>query len=211
MKFVKRIMLIAMLVCLSGPIYAQDASPPDAAKAKPPAAATTPTGGPETGSAASQPVKAASPSAPAKAPEKASQSVSGDTQKWWQGALVVVLEGVAAIVFPILSVLGMALIRKWNLKIEQDKLDWVLTKSLGFAEQKAKVALKDGKPMDGPSLAKAAVEHGGKLLDQYKLPKKLGDLLADLIEAKLGEKVVEGGGAKKVVNGDAPKPTETEG
>jgi hypothetical protein len=133
--------------------------------------------------------------------EVKAEEKSEDTQAWWQGLLVTVIEGVVAIALPILSILGMALARKWKLKIEQDKLDWVLSKAIGFGEQKAKTALKDGKPMAGPEIAKIAVEQGSKLLEQYQLPKKLGDYLADLIEAKLGERVVEAGGARAVVNG----------
>jgi hypothetical protein len=125
-----------------------------------------------------------------------------DTQKWWQGVLVTVIEAAIAIVTPVLSVLIMLLIRKWKLKIEQDKVDWILSKAVGAGEQYVKGKLKDGKPVDGPEAARIALELGNKLLEQYKLPSKLGTYLSELIEAKLGEGVVDAGGARAVVNGE---------
>lgn len=153
-------------------------------------AVTTPAAAP----AASQPAPAPTAAPVATAPEKAAEAPAQDTQKWWQGLLVTAIEAVAAIVTPILSILLIVLLKKWNLKIEQDRVDWALSKAIGFAEQKAKVALKDGKPMEGPEIAKIAVEHGTKLLEQHKLASKFGDWLADGIEAKLGENVLADGG-----------------
>jgi len=198
MKSLKLLAVLSILLA-GGLSFAQDTPPTSQPAASPAAAAQPSSQAPETATTASKAdAPTPAPTTGATAPA-ASQEVSGDTQKWWQGLLVTVIEGVAAIAFPILSLLLMALAHKWKLKIEQEKIDWVLSKAIGFGEQKAKVALKDGKPMSGPEIAKIAVEHGSKLLDQYKLPKKLGDYLADLIEAKLGEKVVSDGGAKASV------------
>lgn len=198
-------LLLALAFVLgTGSALASDAAPAPPAKVATKAPASAPAAAP----VASETPKAPKDTAGEKPAGEAAETPAKDTQKWWQGLAVTAIEGVVAIALPILSVLLMSLIRKWNLKIEQDKVDWALTKAVGFAEQKAKVALKDGKPMEGPELAKIAVDYGTKLLEKYKLASKFGGWLADGIEAKLGEKVVEAGGAKKVVNGDAPKPTE---
>jgi len=137
---------------------------------------------------------------PAEVEKKAEEAKPAqETQKWWQGVLVTLLEGLVAILLPILSILGMALVRKFGLKIEQEKLDWILDKAVGYGEQKLKTLLKAGKPVDGPEIAKAALEHGNTLLKKYGLFSKFGDWLAEGIEAKLGQKVVEAGGAAAVV------------
>lgn len=125
---------------------------------------------------------------------------SVEMQKWWQNLLVIIISGVFAIVTPVISALVMAAIRKWHLKVEQEQVDWILGKAVGFGEQKLKTLLKDGKPVDGSEIAKAALEEGNKLLQKYGLAKKFGDWLAAGIEAKLGEKVIEAGGARTVVS-----------
>ena len=131
-----------------------------------------------------------------KAPEKAAEAPTGGTQKWWQGLLVTIVDGSLKVLLPILSVLFMFLVKKWGLKLEQERLDWCLDKALGAGEQKLKQLLKDGKPIDSPGIKSAAVETGTKLLEKYGLAKKFGDWLAEGIEARLGEKITEAGGAK---------------
>ena len=118
-------------------------------------------------------------------------------QKWWQAILVTIIEAVAAIVVPILSVLFMFLINKWKLKIELEVVEWILKKSIGFAEQKSRNALKAGRPLEGPEIAQVAIVHGTKLLKNYKLAEKFGEWLADGIEAQLGQ--------SKLENVEAPK------
>jgi hypothetical protein len=137
----------------------------------------------------------------------------GSKQSWWQGTLVFLIEQLTKIIIPILGVLLMLLVRKWQLKVEQDQVDWIVTKAVGFGEQKAKVALKAGTPLDAPETLKFALEHGSALLNQYKLPAKLGEYLADLIEAKLGEKIVEPVKVpvpKEVKSEDPPKDSSSD-
>lgn len=162
----------------------------DAAPASQPTAVATST---EDSLKKAEPTKSV-PTTEVRKTEATTSSSSQEVQKWWQGLLVIIIQAVAAIVTPVLGVLLMILVRKWQLKIEQDKVEWIVSKAVGFGEQKAKQALNAGKPMEGPEIAKVAVEQGGKLLQQYKLPKKLGDYLADLVEAKLGEKLLDQGG-----------------
>jgi hypothetical protein len=187
----KLVLILTLLFVV--PSFAADGAPSTkapATKVAPKPDAAAPVAAPEEKPTADKPT------------EKKSEETKEDTQKWWQGLLVTIIEAFVAIVAPILSILLMVLIRKWNLKIEQQKVDWVLDKSLGFGEQKLKKLLKDDNPPEDPdSIKQAALEHGTKLLEKYGLARKLGGWMADGIEARLGQKVVEAGGAKKVVNG----------
>ena len=135
------------------------------------------------------------------APAVSAQGDSG--QKWWQNLLVTIITAMLTVATPIITVLIMALIKKWNLKIEQDKIDWVLEKAKGYAEQYAKNKLKDGQPVTGPEVAKVAVEYGSKLAAMYS--PKLADYLAELIEAKLGQDVIASGGAQAVMAANSQK------
>lgn len=209
------VILISLVFLMATSAYAADATPPTKtavvvpakiAKAVPakvrvavPAKTTkaVPAKAPAAAPVATVPAEPSVAASESKAPEKAAEKPTQDTQKWWQGLLVTVIESFVAVVMPILSILLMILIRKWNLKIEQDKVDWCLDKALGAGEQKLKQMLKDGKPIDAPGVKSAAVEHGTALLEKYGLAKKFGDWLADGIEARLGEKVVAAGGAKQ--------------
>lgn len=194
MKSVSKILILIFALGVAVPSFAADGSP----ATKAPATKVSPKADAQPAAA---PVAAPEEKPADKTVEKKAEEPKKETQAWWKGILVTVLEFVFAVVAPILSILIMVLIRKWNLKIEQEKVDWVLDKALGFGEQKLKIALKEGKEVEGPEIAKAALEHGNKLLDKYGLGKKFGEWLADGIEARLGQKVVEAGGAKKVVNG----------
>lgn len=203
MRKVSLLLGLALVLGTSGAL-ASDAAPTPPAKV----ATKAPTSAPAAAPVASEASKVPKDPAGEKPAGEAAEAPKEDTQKWWQGLLVTVIEAAVAIVTPILSILLMVLIRKWNLKIEQEKVDWVLDKGIGHGEQLAKKALKDGKPIDEPGIKSAAVEKSRELLKKYGLAKKFGDWIADGIEARLGQKVVEAGGAKKVVNGDTPKPAE---
>lgn len=192
--------LLALFIC--GVAYAQPSSQPTNQPA-----ATAPSGQPD----AALPAPSADPppaaGATAKAPESASQEASEDgakqsdqtTQAWWKAVLVFFIELSKALLVPILVVLGWVANKKWKLGLERETIEWVVSKAAGFGEQKAKVALKAGKPMQGPKILEEALKHGESLLITKGLADKWGDKLADLIEAKLGEQEL----AKK----DAPSKT----
>jgi len=156
--------------------------------------------------AASQPVAKVAPKVddkvvPTKRSDEKPEVKEEGSQKWWQNLLVTLISAIIAVVSPILSILLMSLIRKWNLKIEQEKVDWILEKGLGAGEQYMKGLLKDGKTVIGPDVAKVGAEVTKKLLDEYGLAKKFGKYVSELLEAKLGQKVIEAGGANAAVNG----------
>jgi len=190
MHRIKRALIVLAVFSIVAPVFAQETKAIATATSKPVAKATT-----------TQPtvakVATVTPSVVVTAAQPAATG-----QKWWQGLLLIIIEGLIAIIVPILSVLLMGLVRKWNLKIEQDKINWVLDKAVGYGEQYAKNKLKAGQSVTGPEIAKIALEHGTKLATTYA--PKLGAYLAELIEAKLGENVVADGGAKAVI-ADAPK------
>jgi hypothetical protein len=120
-------------------------------------------------------------------------------QKWWQNLLLIVISGILTIATPILSVLAMSLLKKWNIKVEQQKVDWVLEKAIGYGDQFAKNKLKAGQPVTGPEIMKVALEHGDKLAVQYA--PHLGAYLAELIEAKLGQQGMDANNLRNPSNG----------
>ncbi len=197
----RAILVAAALGVMAAPAWAADGGAAPATKAAPAAAPAAPAAAP----AASAPAE----TAPAtKAPETPAEGVSegaakeGETQAWWKAITVFLIEVSTALALPLLIVLAMVANKKWKLGLERDTIEWVVSKAVGFGEQKAKVALKDGKPMEGPKILEAALGHGTSLLVTKGLAAKWGDKLADLIEAKLGEQ--EAASA-------APKPKTAEG
>lgn len=176
----KAILVIAVLGFLA-PAFAADGAVAAPATKVAPAAPAAP------GPAATAPA-APAPAPVAKAPEKpADEASQPETQAWWKAITVFLIEVSTALALPILIVLALLANQKWKLGLETATIEWAVSKAVGYGEQKAKVALKAGKPMDGPDILKAALEHGTELLVTKGLVSKWGDKLANLVEAKLGE------------------------
>lgn len=110
-----------------------------------------------------------------------------EKQKWWQAVLSALVDVVVGLGTPILILLISRGLKKLGLNAERDTVEWIVTKAVGYGEQRAKIALKDGKPMEGPAILIEALGHGKELLVKKGLLNKWGSSLADLIEAKLGE------------------------
>lgn len=110
------------------------------------------------------------------------------TQVWWMLLLDHLLEAVVIIAVPVVSTLVVTLLNRWGLKVELEKIDAIVTKAVGFAEQKAKKALRDGLPRTASAdKLDVALNFARDLSAKYKLSQKAIDKLSDLIEAKLGE------------------------
>lgn len=109
-----------------------------------------------------------------------------DTQKWWQNLLVTVISTVLTIATPVLSLLLVILLRRWNIKVELDKVKAFAEAGKNYAEQYARNKLKEGKALDAPEVAKIALEKGREL-SQGKLAPWAAAKLTDWIEAKVGE------------------------
>lgn len=113
-------------------------------------------------------------------------------QAWWQTLISHLLQIVTTIFVPVLSVLAVVLAKRWGVSIELDTVDKILDKAVGFAEQKALNALKEGKPKSS-SAEKLdwALTMARDMAKRYKLSVKATSKLQDLIEAKLGQKKLE--------------------
>lgn len=128
-----------------------------------------------------------------------------ETQAWWQYLVMTIIQIVGAIAVPVLSTLLIVLLRRWNIKVEYEKAAWVAGKAKDFAEQKARVALKDGKTLDAPEVAKIALEQA-RLLGQGKLAPWATRMLQDLIEAKVGQDNTPAANVPAVVTPTNTKP-----
>lgn len=118
-------------------------------------------------------------------PEQPPVISSESTQSVWQNILMTIITSILTVVVPVLSYLIMLLLKKIGLKVEQEKIDWILDKSTGFGDQYAKNMLKDGKPVSGPEIARVAANYGNKLAKIYA--PKLTTYIEELIEARLGQ------------------------
>lgn len=108
-----------------------------------------------------------------------------DTQKWWQNLLVTVISTVLTIATPVLSLLLVILLRRWNIKVELDKVQHFAKAGKDYAEQFARNKLKEGKKLAAPEVAKIALDKGREL-SEGKLAPWAADKLSDWIEAKVG-------------------------
>lgn len=113
---------------------------------------------------------------------------AAEQQQVWQVVLQHLLEIIVAIAVPVLVSLIHTLLKKYGVKVQMETLDSVLSKAIGFAEQKAKKALKAGEDQTGNAQKLDwALSKGMELAEANKLDKWVVDKLEDLIEAKLGE------------------------
>lgn len=119
-----------------------------------------------------------------------------DKQQWWGVLLAFLIKAFVAIAVPVLTATIVALANRWKLKLEHDKVQTIAAAAVGFAEQKALNALKDGKDKTpGAEKLKLALDFANGLAEQYKLKQKAADKLSDLIEAALGKHNMENGGS----------------
>lgn len=114
-----------------------------------------------------------------------------------QAILWIVIQGILAVVIPLLSAFIISFFRQRGVRLEQEKVDWILDKVIGYVEQKIKQALKVGQPLDGSVVNRIALEYGTSLLKKYGLFEKFGDWLQEGIESRLGQKLIEKGGVRR--------------
>lgn len=107
-------------------------------------------------------------------------------QTWWQSLLSTLLDSFLVIAVPVLAAFATALLRRWGVKVEQEQVEKLAEQAAAFAEQKAKVALREGKPKtSGAEKMSMALDVGKKLAKQYKLSDKAIEGLEAMIEAKI--------------------------
>jgi hypothetical protein len=132
--------------------------------------------------------------------EKPAETKAEESQEWWETGLAHLLK----LVFLILGLMATALVRvlmkKYGFEEQSGKINDLLTKALGFAEQKALKAskLEEGKLTSGAEKMEMAIKFAQGLAKDYKLPEKGSDWWEDKLESWLGVQK----------NGSATKPKE---
>jgi len=107
-------------------------------------------------------------------------------QTWWQSFLSTLLDSFLVIAVPVIAAFVTALLRRWGIKVQQEQVEKLAEQAASFAEQKARVALREGKPKtSGAEKMSMALDVGKKLAKQYKLSDKAIEGLEALIEAKI--------------------------
>lgn len=120
-----------------------------------------------------------------------SKATTGEgTQSWWEAGLAELMK----LVFVILGIMAMALVRvlmkKFGFEEQSAKVNDLLTKAIGYAEQKALKAskLEEGKKTSGAEKMELAVNFAKNMAKEYNLPDKGTDWWEDKLESWLGTK-----------------------
>jgi hypothetical protein len=95
-----------------------------------------------------------------------------------------------AILGLLLSGLVTVLMKKYGFEAQSAKVNELLSKAVGYAEQKALAAskLEEGKVTPGAEKMELAIQFAEKMAADYKLPKKGKDWWEDRLESWLGVK-----------------------
>lgn len=192
------LLLAALLTFVwAAPLSAQETkpepTPTPAAKAEPKTATPAPVA-----KTATETEPASQPAGEEAAATKADETPAGDekpaetksepTQEWWETGLAHLLK----LVFLILGLMATALVRvlmkKYGFEEQSGKVNDLLTKAIGFAEQKALKAskLEDGKMTSGAEKMKMAIEFAQGMAKEYKLPEKGSEWWEAKLESWLG-------------------------
>ena len=119
--------------------------------------------------------------------------IKGETKSnglsWWQ----VLLRHLMELVFTVLGIMATAtvtvLFRKYGFEAQASKVNEVLDKATGFAEQWSVKKLKlEGKPAEGVAKLEMAVKMAQALAKDYKLPARSSGWWEDRLESWLGSK-----------------------
>lgn len=106
---------------------------------------------------------------------------------WWKLLLRHGLELIFAIVGLLAAGFISVLLKKYGFSSYNEKVEDVLDKAIGFAEQKAlKLAKLDGTIPSGTNKMEMAVNFAVAMAKEYKLPEKSRDWWEDRVEAWLG-------------------------
>jgi len=182
----RKLTVLAALICalLSFPTQAQ--TPPDGGKppVPPPVLATAK----PAASPALAPVAApVAVPAPAPAPVATASTTTTEEMPWWKVLIRYGLE----LVFAILGIMATAfvtvLMRKYGFEDYSAKVNDLLERGTGYAEQKSLNALKlNGKPLGSAEKLALALEMIGEKAKEYKLPEKGKEWWEKKVEGWLG-------------------------
>ena len=119
--------------------------------------------------------------------QQASSSVPA-SQSWWQNLIWNLITIFAPIVAGVFTVLVFRIANRYGIHLEKSQVESIVNKSIGYAEEKARQALNEGKEKtSGAKKAQIAADMAKLLASQYKLNDKAIEGLDKLIVAKLGE------------------------
>lgn len=106
---------------------------------------------------------------------------------WWKMLLAHGLEFVFAILGIMATAFVTVLLKKFGFESQTAKINDVLDRAIGFAEQKSTKALKlDGKPDSSATKMNMAVNFAVQMAKEYKLPDKGKTWWEDKLESWLG-------------------------
>ena len=106
---------------------------------------------------------------------------------WWK----VILSHALELIFSLLGIIVIGfvnvLLKKYGFESYTEKVDDLLERGVGFAEQKSLIALKlNGKPLDSGEKLQLALGFITEKAKDYKLPQKTRDWWEDKVESWLG-------------------------
>lgn len=172
------------------PVQAQDAAPTVTTTEVVPVPAAVP---PET----AIPGPSLTPDASKPAPGVVAPPAAEAPQTWWQALLFDLIKLTLAIFGPVLSVLGVLVLRKMGIEVDLRTMDKVAREAALYAEHKAGVAFKEGAEKSaGAKKEEWAWEFVKDVDERFVLSDKLKRKVRGLILAKIPE-------AERMVNGVA--------
>lgn len=121
----------------------------------------------------------------AEAPIAKAQTEQG--MNWWQLLLGHLMTLVFSILGMVATVFVGVLLKKYGFQTQTEKINDILTRAVGFAEQKSKqVAKLDGKPLEGAKKLELAINFALELAKDYKIREKGRSWWEDKVESWLG-------------------------
>ena len=107
---------------------------------------------------------------------------------WWKVLVSHAMELAFALLGLMLTIFVRVLMKKYGFESEATRVNTLLSKAVGYAEQKAVAAakLEEGKKTSGAEKMELAVQFAEKLAVDYKLPVKAKDWWEDRLEAWMG-------------------------
>lgn len=131
---------------------------------------------------------------------------AGIQQEWYQVLLLELVKLLSVVAIPVLTAICVSLADRYNLGLQQAQFEKIVEQAIGWAEEKASQALKEGnKKTSGAEKADMALQLVLTLAKQLKLKEKVIASAKDLIDAKLGQKRVD------VIKAENAKYPEGEG
>jgi len=200
MRFLK-LSLVSLILALAPMSYAQEtkATAPKV-EVKAPAPATQP--------AAAAPTAVAVPSVSQPAPvSTSSTAVTASTTTteemlWWKVLIRYGLELVFSLLGIMATVLVTVLMKKYGFEDYSAKVNSILERGAGYAEQKSLQALKlNGKPLASAEKLVVALDFMAEKAKEYKLPDKGKEWWTKKVEGWLGVQTLQN---PKPVNGTTP-------